>query len=202
MAQFQVANWQYLKVLLRGSIICTTSDNLIVFYLRLERTSKVNRWQQIYLREKNSNPLYFAGLPCRVGWEEGKVFGSQILLQTCKDPDLPFFPASAGILEWVKYSWNGKSNIAVSSLIINITQCKQLMLWRAEDNDLLYISWDLNNEDILHFVLKNKPLVSRVLNIFLVRHVSRKTGVTAFRDCSTAEYQTLLMNLTSQLYCL
>lgn len=52
MAQFQVANWQYLEVLLRGSILSITSDNLIVFYLRLESTSEVNRWQQIYFREK------------------------------------------------------------------------------------------------------------------------------------------------------
>lgn len=59
MVQFQVANWQYLKVLLRGSIVCITSDNLIVFYLRLESTSEVNRWQQIYFREKNSNLLLF-----------------------------------------------------------------------------------------------------------------------------------------------
>lgn len=28
------------------------TDNLIVFYLRLEGTSEVNRWQQIYFREK------------------------------------------------------------------------------------------------------------------------------------------------------
>jgi len=59
MAQFQVANWQYLEVLLRGSIVCITSDNLIVFYLRLESTSELNRWQQIYFREKNSNLLLF-----------------------------------------------------------------------------------------------------------------------------------------------
>lgn len=52
MAQFQVSNWQYLQVLLRDSIVCGTSDNLIVFYLRLKSTSDVNRWQQIFFGEK------------------------------------------------------------------------------------------------------------------------------------------------------
>lgn len=63
MAQFQVANWQYLKVLLRVSIVCRTSNNMIGFYLRLESTSEVNRWQQIYFREKTSNllPLLLQG---------------------------------------------------------------------------------------------------------------------------------------------
>lgn len=67
MAQFQGSNWQYLQVLLRGSIVCVTSDNLIVFYLRLKSTSDVNRWQQIFFGEKTnqpSNSISFRELSC------------------------------------------------------------------------------------------------------------------------------------------
>lgn len=68
MAQFQVSNWQYLQVLLRGSIVCVTSDNLIVFYLRLNSTSDVNRWQQIFFGGKTqpSNSVSFRELSCHL----------------------------------------------------------------------------------------------------------------------------------------
>lgn len=52
MSELQMVNREYIQVLLRGTIECTTSDNLIVFYLRIEDALEVNRWQQIYFREK------------------------------------------------------------------------------------------------------------------------------------------------------
>lgn len=55
MSELQMVNQQYIQVLLRGTIECTTSDNLIVFYLRIEDALEVNRWQQIYFREKKKN---------------------------------------------------------------------------------------------------------------------------------------------------